>query len=204
MDMKYKIDKTLFPDITEEHVEKMLHALGLDYESPKKRNGKYFCYPYRNHYDAGGNDNDVWGFLKEKGLADTGSSGMYYVTNAGLGVLSRITGIQIWSPHARYEADVYFAVRRAFIDADVYVGYGCWLPMSMPQIAEVTRIPHHKVRKAIHKLVEEGYLKRGYYGGCDDSGTLHCAHGYFCTEKVKELPYYQKAYDREMKIINQN
>ena len=181
----------------------MEHCVGLDYKKARKnRNGEYYYKPYRNYYDAGGNDIEIWEDLKKLGMANKGST--YHLTSKGLDALSQITGIIIYSANADCLADAKREVLRAFIDQDVAICYGCWFPTSTKHISSLTRIPLQMVRRCVKKLVEEGLLVKGHEGGCDDEGNPYCYHGYFCTKKAEELDYWKKAHQREVDYINES
>ncbi len=188
------------PDLSEVQISQMEHCVGLGNKA--KKSGKGYYQPYRNYYDAGGNDIEVWESLKKLGLADKGRT--YHLTKMGLDALSQITGIVIYSENAYCLADAKSEVLKAFIDQDVAICYGCWYPTSAKYISEITRIPLPMVRRCVNKLLEEGLLVKGHEGGIDDGGNPYCYHGYFCTDKAKELDYWKKAHEREENYINES
>lgn len=59
------------------YVKLASHCIGLDYKSPYKRNGRYFYRPYRNYYDAGGNDVEIWDVMVGAGYAEAGKEDRY-------------------------------------------------------------------------------------------------------------------------------
>lgn len=77
------------------------HCIGLDHKKPYKRHGRYFYRPYRNHYDAGGKDVEIWDMMVSAGYAEAGRKDryggrMYWLTRAGLDWLGEKLGIHIW------------------------------------------------------------------------------------------------------------
>lgn len=76
------------------------HCIGLDHKKPYKRHGRHFYRPYRNYYDAGGNDVEVWGTMVAAGYAEEGKidrygGRMYWLTREGLYCLGEKLWIQI-------------------------------------------------------------------------------------------------------------
>lgn len=77
------------------------HCIGLDRKKPYKRHGRYFYRPYRNYYDAGGKDVEIWDTMVSEGYAEAGRKNryggrMYWLTRQGLDWLGEKLGIQIW------------------------------------------------------------------------------------------------------------
>lgn len=77
------------------------HCIGLDHKKPCKWHGRYFYRPYRNYYDAGGKDVEIWDTMVSAGYAKTGRKDryggrMYWLTREGLDWLGEKLGIQIW------------------------------------------------------------------------------------------------------------
>lgn len=71
------------------------HCIGLNsYGKPYKRHGKLWYKPYRNHYDAGGDDIGIWDALVEIGHAYKNS--MYHLTPEGFRWLGRILNMKIY------------------------------------------------------------------------------------------------------------
>lgn len=201
--MQLKINESLFPEITMQHIEIMCHAIGLDDEKPKRsRRGEYY-YPYRNYYDSG-TKHLAWEQLVELGYACKSDGSVYHLTNLGLSALSELIDVQIYSSAARYEAVTIRAVFKEMCRSDVFVGYGCWIPTSCIECATRTRIPLHKVRKAMHVLVSEGYVHKTYYSEFNEySCRPICIWGYSCTEKARKTKIYKKFYEEEMRRINE-
>ena len=197
------IDLTMFPDVTDTEVGKMIHAVGLDDARPyNHRNGRYYT-PYRNYYGAGPGDRPYWDHLVSKGFAvEQGSKGLDKVSLLGLNALSIITGIHIWSEAAKAKVDTKQAVLRALIDSVVCGRYGEWVPRTSGQLAANTRIPLKKVRDALRVLVAEGYAVKDYYGEGGDGDGPCCYHGYSLTKKGEELPYYKAAWKAECEYID--
>lgn len=76
------------------------HCIGLDHKKPYKRHGRYFYRPYRNYYDAGGKDVEVWDMLVDEGYAESGEENshggrMYGLNRAGLDWIGEKLGVQI-------------------------------------------------------------------------------------------------------------
>ena len=76
------------------------HCIGLDHKKPYKRHGRYFYRPYRNYYDAGGKDVEIWDTMVSVGYAAAGKKDrdggcMYWLTREGLDWLGEKLGIQI-------------------------------------------------------------------------------------------------------------
>lgn len=178
-------------DFYEKTINMMIHAIGLDYAKAKTYKGKKYYYPYRNYYDAGGDDVFCWEELCARGLAER--KGVYKLTLQGLEALSKVTGIIIYNPMARYGADAMKEVFRFYCKKDNEVCYGCWFPVSAVSAAAQLRMPLSKVRKAIKDLVGIGYLIRSHSGGQYDGG-VYCFHGYDCTPKARETDVWKKCY----------
>ena len=198
--MRIKTNEILFPEITKYHVELMLHAIGLDDESPKRsRTGEYY-YPYRNYYDV--SESKEWEELVEMGYARKSSDAMYHVTNSGLCMLFILTNVKIYSPAARYEATTIREVFGFLCEADVFCGYGCWLPVSCGYCATCTNIPLHKVRKAMRTLIELGYACKTHYSDYDDNSLRPIyTRGYGLTEKARETEIHKRAREKEVRRI---
>ena len=84
----------------EKNIEFAKHCIGLDNKKPYKRHGRYFYKPYRNYYDAGGENVVVWTRLWEQGYAAKGKKDRYggcvfWLTRKGLDWLGEKLGIHI-------------------------------------------------------------------------------------------------------------
>lgn len=76
-------------------------CIGLDHKKPYKRYGRYFYRPYRNCYDAGRKDVEIWDVMVAAGYAEAGKRDrcggrIYWLMRAGLDWLGEKLGIQIW------------------------------------------------------------------------------------------------------------
>ncbi len=100
--------------MTEKQIGLMMHALGLDNEKPRKRNGKYYYKAYRNRYMTGkmklskvglnlfdskrDADDDVaeWDDLVSNGYAKRIENTTYYyqVTHKGMDALAEVLGYE--------------------------------------------------------------------------------------------------------------
>ena len=80
-------------DINGKYVKQAMHCIGLDYKKPYTRHGKKFYKPYRNGYDAGGKDIEIWDALTHIGYAY--KNRVYHLTAAGFRWLGRILNITI-------------------------------------------------------------------------------------------------------------
>ena len=80
-------------DINGNYVSQAMHCIGLDYKKPYTRHGKKFYKPYRNGYDAGGKDVEIWDALTQIGYAY--KNRVYHLTAAGFRWLGRILNITI-------------------------------------------------------------------------------------------------------------
>jgi hypothetical protein len=83
------------------YIEIASHAVGLDYKKPYKRNGKLFYRPYRNYYDAGIEDCEIWDLMVDVGYAkrsrkDRYGGRMYWLTSKGLAWLGEKLKIEIY------------------------------------------------------------------------------------------------------------
>lgn len=77
------------------------YCIGLDHKKPYKRHGRHFYRPYRNYYDAGEKDVEVWDMLVDAGYAESGRKDryggrMYWLTREGLDWLGEKLVIHIW------------------------------------------------------------------------------------------------------------
>lgn len=201
--MQIETNEILYPGITEYHLKLMLHAIGLDDESPKRsRSGEYY-YPYRNHYNAG-SESKAWEELIALGYARKSSDAMYHVTLSGLNMLSNMTGVKIYSPAARYKATTIRKVFDFLCKTAVFCGYGCWIPVSCEECATQTNIPTHKVREAMHVLIEQGYVCKTHYSGYDDNKLVPVyIRGYACTEKARLTDLHKRARENERRRIKE-
>lgn len=85
----------------EKHIDLAKHCIGLDRKKPYTRHGKKFYKPYRNYYDAGGRDVDIWNDMYKLGYAGRGKKDryggyMFWMTREGLDWLGTELGIKIW------------------------------------------------------------------------------------------------------------
>lgn len=188
------------PGVTQYQAEMMLHAIGADNKKPRMYLGRQIYHAYRNYYDAGGEDIEAWKDLVSKRYAEKHT--FYHVTPQGLDILELLTGRStIYDAYENY-GDCRTIVLTQFLGADVYCGYGCWLPTSARTVSEALHIPYALVRETCRRLVEEGYLIKGHDGGMDEDGQIHCYHGYYITDKARGLEKWKVLYDAEMAQLN--
>ena len=88
-----KKHNTNVSDIDGAYVKQAIHCIGLDYAKPYTRHGKKFYEPYRNHYDAGGKDIEIWDALTTIGHAYKNQ--MYHLTDEGFRWIGKILNITI-------------------------------------------------------------------------------------------------------------
>lgn len=82
-------------------IELAKHCVGLDRKNSYTRHGKKWYKPYRNYYDAGGRDIDIWTELWRLGYAEKGKRNrydgcMFWLTRKGLDWLGSKLGIYIY------------------------------------------------------------------------------------------------------------
>lgn len=63
---------------------------------------------------------------------------------------------------------------------------------SAPHLSRQLGVSVYKIRNLMHQLVSDGLVRRGYSGGMDEDGGIHCYHGYEITEKAKQTELYQR------------
>lgn len=182
------IDKVLmarhYPEKVSDHqADMMLHALGCDNRPYRTYKGMKSYHAYRNYYDAGGNDAELWDDLVIKGYATKRVT--YHVTVKGIRVLEYLTQCRIWDNYLN-EADCHFTILVELMKDSVYCGYGCWLPTSSRDLSLRLAIPQKLVLKTLHHLETEGLAMKGNYGGQDDDGYVHCKHGWYLTKYAQE------------------
>lgn len=175
----------------------MQHCIGLDNEKPKR--GRYF--PYRNYYETG-NEHPMWEALIEKGLALKTSNGVYALTPQGMACLSGVLGIHIYSPVARYPAEIRTAVLNMLCSNDVAVCWGAWFPVSGRRLSVCLNIPYDRVMIAVHQLEAEGLIFKTYDGGMSEDGVF-CVHGYKLTEKGRDTEEWRAADKKEKEYLNE-
>lgn len=189
--------------LSERQIDMMQHALGLDYKKPYKRNDQYFYKPYRNSYDAVGEDATEWDNLVEKGFATKGR--VYHVSLSGITILSDALQTYIYSDNATCIADAKGAVIDILIADACYCGYGCWIPTAAKDIARRARLPLSLTLDTLHFLQSNGDVAKTYYGECDDEGYPFCYHGWVLTKQAKESTYkgkYDKAWKAECDYLD--
>ncbi len=173
-----------YPEVSYYQAEMMLHALGADHKAFRKgKNGKTF-HAFRNRYVPGGKDIALWDDLTAKEMAEKRES-VYVVSVTGIRALEFLTQCRIWDDY-HCATDCRSAVLHYVMERDVYCGYGCWLPVSISDISLSLAMPRKLVTETIHVLWEEGYVKKGSYGGCTDEGFPYCYHGWYLTDKARE------------------
>jgi hypothetical protein len=89
-------------DYSDNIIGMMKHAIGLDYNSPKR--GKY--EPHRNHYSAGQADQAAWQQVEADGYAMRTSETMYHLTPKALDEMEELIGAKIcdWENVGRWGA----------------------------------------------------------------------------------------------------
>lgn len=189
-----------YPTITDHQAELMLHAIGADHRSERKYLDMKYYHAYRNYYDAGGKDIEIWNDLVDKGLAEKGGH-FYHVTVYGLNMLEKLTGSVIYDDY-ECVGDCKTIMLEKFMKNDVYCGYGNWFPTSAKSMAVSMKIPVSLARETARYLEKQGYIQKGHYGGIDDEGFPYCVHGYYLTDKARKLERWQVLYDQEMAYLN--
>lgn len=175
--------------VNETEIKLMEHCIGFNEKGAYYRSGRFYFKPYRNHFNPGGTDKEIWAGLKEKGLADCrlydNGEYNYWVNSSGLAILSAIEHCHIYSDAASgNRIDASRDVIKALLDDAVYCGYGCWLPSGADDIAKRARLPKRLTIETLRYLRDEkGYAKHVYEGGIDDEGFPHCTHGWILTQK---------------------
>lgn len=189
-------------EVNDYQADMMLHALGADNRPYRAYKGRKYYHSYRNYYDAGGDDMDVWKDLVNKGYADH-KGHFFHVSVRGIRVLEYLTRCRIWDDYQNV-ADCWYAVMVELMKDAVFCGYGCWLPSSSNDLSIRLAIPQKLVLETLHHLEKIGLAMKGYYGDIDDEGLPHCKHGWFLTKKAQEV--YKETYEElkkaEMKKIN--
>ena len=194
--------------INERQKALMQHALGMDHRNTYKRAGREWYRPYRNYYDAGGNDPE-WEDLVKKGIAEKrdGRNGgtWYWVSKTGLEVLSALLNIYIFSDNSDCAADAKNDIIEILIEHACYSGYGCWLPLGAENIAVRARLPKPVAREALRILCEDGIASHTYYGEGTEDGVM-CTHGYKITKKGIEenKALYDQKWKEECDRINES
>lgn len=193
--------------INERQKALMQHALGMDHRNTYKRAGREWYRPYINYYDAAAL-NKEWEDLVEKDLAQKkkkdGRPGgvLYWVSKPGLGVLSSLLNIYIFSDNmGDAEADIIDIL----IEHECYCGYGCWLPLSAEALAAGCRLPITVTRETLRKLCDQGIAAHTYYGEGTEDGVM-CTHGYTITKKGIEenKALYDQKWKEECDRINES
>lgn len=176
--------------LSETEIDRMKHCIGYRPEKVYHRNGAAYYKPYRNYYDPGGKDIEIWQGLKEKGFAESGKldddgHGFYWLNMRGLNILSAALEVFVYSDASTgNEIDAAPNVIETLLDDAVYCGYGCWLPTSAKDIAIRVRLPYKMTLETLRYLAEKcGYVRKECYGGIDDEGFPHCTNGWVLTKK---------------------
>lgn len=195
--------KRYYPEeVSNYQANMMLHALGADNKEYRIYKGNKIYHSYRNYYDAGGDDIEVWNDIVTKRYADH-KGHFYHVTVRGIRVLEYLTRCRIWDDYQNV-ADCWYAVMVELMKDNVFCGYGCWLPSSSNDLSLRLAIPQKLVLETLHHLEKIGLAMKGYYGDIDDEGFPHCKHGWFLTKKACEV--YKEKYEElkkaEEKKIN--
>lgn len=193
------VNKVLFhryftEEVTDNQAEMMLHALGADNKSYRTHDKWKYYHAYRNYYDAGGADEELWNDLVAKGYAK--KHGTYHVTVNGIHLLEYLTQCRIWGNYQN-TADCRYAVLVALMEDDVFCGYECWLPTSSVDLSRRLAIPKELVLKTLKELASDGLVEKGYYGDMDEDGCVHCKHGWYLTELARQK--YSEKYEELQK-----
>lgn len=56
--------------LSEKELKKMEHCVGFDSRKVYHRKGFAYFKPYRNYFDPGGTDREIWAGIKKKGYAE--------------------------------------------------------------------------------------------------------------------------------------
>lgn len=186
-------------EIQEQQAREMLHAIGADHKKAREYMGHLTYHAYRNYYDAGGSDIDLWNDLVDKGFAD--KRRFYHVSVEGLMLLEKLTGATIYD---NYDCvgDCKTRMLESFMKHDVYCGWGCWFPTSAKQIANNLKIPVELARETARYLEKKGYIKKTHYGGMDEEGYPYCIHGYGLTDKARQMEMWKVLHDQEVAYLN--
>lgn len=197
-----EVFKESYPPVTDHQAEMMLHALGADNRSYHTYKGSRVYRAYRNGYDAGGKDVAAWDDLVTKKFARKGRF-CYNVTVEGIHMLEFIVQCRIWNDYVGV-TDCKRDVLHAMMERDVFCGYECWLPTTAVQLSEDLAICPSLIRDTLKALAEEGLVAKGSYGGVTDEGYPYCHHGWYLTEKAKELnaEEYKKLQNEEYERLN--
>lgn len=84
----------VYKNVTYGQIEIMKHAIG--FKNEKVRGTKYRRYePYRNYYDAGGDDVNECEFLVSVGFMEKSREHLYHVTDDGKKFLYYVLGVRI-------------------------------------------------------------------------------------------------------------
>lgn len=187
-------------EITETQANQMLHAIGADHKKAREYLGRLTYHAYRNYYDAGGSDIDKWKDLVDKGYANKGGH-FYHVTTDGLRLLELMTNSTIYD---NYDCigDCKTRMLESFMKYDVACCHGSWFPVSAKQIAHNLMIPLQLARDTAKHLEKQGYIVKSHYGGVDEEGYPYCIHGYYLTDKARQIERWKVLHDAEVAYIN--
>ena len=56
-------------------------------------------------------------------------------------------------------------------------------------------------RDTAKHLEENGYIVKSYYGGMDEEGYPYCIHGYYLTDKARQMERWKVLHDAEVAYI---
>lgn len=191
---KVRFHKYFPAEISDIQADMMLHALGADYRPYRTHGKSRYYHAYRNHYDAGGEDIELWEDLVAKGYAVKRT--FYHVSVKGIHVLEYLTQCRIWDAY-KNAADCRYAVLTEMMKADVYCGFGCWLPTSSQELSDRLAIRRRLILETLKELAEDGLVRKGYYGDVDEEGYIDCRHGWYLTKLAREK--YAEKYEELQK-----
>lgn len=184
--------------ITHQQARQMLHAIGADSKKAREYLGHLTYHAYRNYYDAGGHDKVLWDDLVGKGYADKRT--FYHVTTNGLRLLEEMTDSTIYDNY-QCVGDCKTRMLESFMKYDVACCHGSWFPVSAKQVAYNLKMPLQLARDTAKHLEENGYIVKSYYGGMDEEGYPYCIHGYYLTDKARQMERWKVLHDAEVAYI---
>lgn len=198
---KVRFHKYFPEEISDTQANMMLHALGADYQPYRTHGKSRYYHAYRNNYDAGGRDIELWDDLAAKGYAE--KRRCYRVTVKGIHALEYLTQCRIWDDY-RNTADCRYAVLVEMMKADVFCGFGCWLPTSSQELSDRLAIRRKLILETLKELAGDGLVRKGYYGDVDEEGYIDCRHGWYLTKLAREkyAEKYEKLQKAEYKRID--
>lgn len=181
-------------------LEQMLHAIGADNKKARSYLGKLTYHAYRNYYDAGGADIELWDDLVSRDYADHHGH-FYHVSVGGLRLLEIMTGATIYGNYHTV-GDCKVKMLKTIMEHECACTSGSWVPVSAKSLARQLKLPVELARKTAKFLTENGFIVKDHYGGMDEDGQVFCYHGYCLTDKARELEVYEEIQKAEYSYIN--